>query len=64
MLKKHVKNQRFSMSFKATIEFLLHLDSFRNVDLFNQGLYRLRLSIFHENGQEVREFLIVFASFP
>lgn len=51
------------MSFKATIEFLLHIDSFRNVDLFNQGLYRLRLAIFHENGLEVSDFFCVFSGF-
>lgn len=30
------------MSFMAIYEFALHLHSFRNIDLFQQGLYFLR----------------------
>lgn len=45
------------MSFKALCEFVIHFDSFRNIDLFNQGLYHLRVSIYHEkSGQVPRPF--------
>lgn len=44
------------MSLKATIEFFLHIETFRNVDLFNQGLYRLQFNIYHENNNEVSIF--------
>ena len=33
------------MALKAILEVVLHLDSFRNVDLTRQGLYQLRLSV-------------------
>ena len=38
------------MSLRCIVEFSLHLDSFRNIDLFHQGLYKLRISI--QKGQE------------
>lgn len=41
------------MSLKATIEFFLHLESFRNIDLFSQGLYFLKFKIYHEINNEV-----------
>lgn len=41
------------MSLKAQIEFILHIESFRNIDLFHQGLYQLRFRIYHEIQQEV-----------
>lgn len=33
------------MALKAVVEVVLHLDSFRNVDLTKQGLYQVRLSL-------------------
>lgn len=33
------------MSFRCIVEFSLHLDSFRNIDLFHQGIYKLNISI-------------------
>ena len=42
------------MSLKATIEFFIHIESFRNVDLFNQGLYRLQFNLYHETNNEVK----------
>lgn len=33
------------MALKAIVEVLVHLDSFRNVDLTKQGLYQIRISI-------------------
>ncbi|OMJ71010.1 hypothetical protein SteCoe_30882 [Stentor coeruleus] len=33
------------MSLRCIVEFSLHLDTFRNIDLFHQGLYKIRASI-------------------
>jgi pimeloyl-ACP methyl ester carboxylesterase len=33
------------MSLRAILETLLHVESFRNIDLFNQGLYTLRFTL-------------------
>lgn len=41
------------MSLKAIVEFILQVESFRNIDLFHQGLYQLRFTIYHEKQQEV-----------
>lgn len=38
------------MSLKAILEFVVHLEEFRNVDLFQQGLYHLRISIYNEEN--------------
>lgn len=38
------------MSLKGIIEVALHLESFRNVDLFHQGLYYLRFSVYSGKG--------------
>ena len=41
------------MSLRAIIEVVLHLESFRNIDLFQQGLYYLEFEIFHTlNGKK------------
>lgn len=41
------------MSLRAIFEIVLHLESFRNIDLFQQGLYHLRFEIFHSiNGKK------------
>lgn len=37
------------MQFMTTIEVLLYFKDFRNIDLFQQGLYRFRASI--QRGQ-------------
>jgi len=34
------------MSLKASLEILLHLRSLRNIDLFHQGIYTLKTSIY------------------
>ena len=39
------------MSYKATMEFGLHLHEFNNVDLFQQGIYYLRLSLHHKDSK-------------
>jgi hypothetical protein len=37
------------MSYQAKIDFVLHLHEFNNVDLFQQGIYYLRLMIYHKD---------------
>ena len=34
------------MSLRAVTEIVVHLESFRNIDLFYQGLYYIRFRIF------------------
>eukprot|EP00743_Colponemidia_sp_Colp-15_P005523 GILK01005940.1.p1 GENE.GILK01005940.1~~GILK01005940.1.p1 ORF type:complete len:790 (+),score=102.98 GILK01005940.1:173-2542(+) len=42
------------MSLRAILEVVLHFESFRNIDLFHQGLYQIRVRINHEqDGQTV-----------
>lgn len=42
------------MSLKGVVEFAIHIDGFRNIDLFHQGLYQVRICIYHEkDGQKV-----------
>jgi len=41
------------MSLRAILEVVVHLDSFRNIDLFFQGLYYVRVSIFNKKNDEV-----------
>lgn len=41
------------MSLKGTLEFILHLETFRNIDLYNQGLYFLKFSLYNEVDNEV-----------
>ena len=40
------------MSINGIIEFALHIDSFRNLDLIHQGLYRFELSLTAPNKSE------------
>ena len=39
------------MALKAQIEVSLHLDTFRNIDLFYQGLYQIKIKLFGEDIQ-------------
>lgn len=50
------------MTFNGTIEFLLHLESFRNIDLYHQGIYYLKGSIYSQkpNSLEVKFQIIMF----
>eukprot|EP00347_Sterkiella_histriomuscorum_P005091 403357933 len=41
------------MSFRAIAEFVLHLEHFRNIDLFQQGLYFLKFQIFNEDEEKI-----------
>lgn len=40
------------MSLRAIIESSLHIEHFRNVDLFNQGFYAMRLKMYHMNSDQ------------
>ena len=39
------------MSLKALVEILVHLDSLRNIDLFFQGVYYIRVRAYHGTKQ-------------
>eukprot|EP01017_Pseudomicrothorax_dubius_P026621 TRINITY_DN298_c0_g1_i1.p1 TRINITY_DN298_c0_g1~~TRINITY_DN298_c0_g1_i1.p1 ORF type:complete len:775 (-),score=142.76 TRINITY_DN298_c0_g1_i1:117-2441(-) len=39
------------MSLKAIIDFGIHFESFKNIDLFHQGLYHLRFSIYQQREE-------------
>lgn len=41
------------MSYRARTEFILHLEHFRNVDLFQQGIYFLKFQIFNEDAENI-----------
>lgn len=41
------------MSFKAVFEVFLHVHDFANVDLPCQGVFRLRASLYQEEGTQV-----------
>jgi hypothetical protein len=36
------------MSYRAIVEHLVYLDHFRNIDLFQQGYFYLKLLVYHE----------------
>ena len=38
------------MSFRAVVETVLHLQSFKNLELYEQGLYFLRFRLYYEVG--------------
>ncbi|EGR33815.1 serine esterase, putative [Ichthyophthirius multifiliis] len=40
------------MSFKSILEIVLHLQNFQNIDLFYQGLYFLRFTIYYQNPKD------------
>jgi hypothetical protein len=41
------------MSLRAILEVVVHLDTFRNIDLFFQGLYYIKVSVYNKRGDEV-----------
>ena len=38
------------MSLKASLEILVHLKNIRNIDLFHQGIYMLKVLIYQERS--------------
>lgn len=49
---KHYYKLSLNMSLRAIQEFVVHLESFRNIDLWYQGAYLLCLQIYMEVGPE------------
>lgn len=41
------------MSLRALLEIVVHIESFRNIDLFFQGLYYLKVSLYNKKNDEV-----------
>ena len=39
--------------YRAKTEFIVNLDKFRNSELFQPGIYFLKLSLFHEDDDKV-----------
>ena len=44
------------MALRALLEIVVHLESFRNIDLFYQGLYYVKITLYSKKGEEVRLF--------
>ena len=44
------------MSLNAIQEFVVHVESFRNIDLSHHGLYNLRFTLYHEINDQVQIF--------
>ena len=40
------------MSLRAIIETVIHIEQFRNIDFYNQGLYFFKISLYNEKGTE------------
>lgn len=45
------------MTFRGQIDVLVHFESFRNVDLYHQGMYFLKSTLYHKQEQKVRKKL-------
>ena len=41
------------MALRALLEIVIHLESFRNIDLFYQGLYYIKVNLFSKKGEDV-----------
>ena len=41
------------MSLRAMLEVVVHLESFRNIDLFFQGLYYVKVTLYNKRNDEV-----------
>lgn len=50
------------MSLRALLEVVVHLESFRNIDLFFQGLYYVKVSLYNKKGEEVISILLILFS--
>ena len=52
------------MSLNALVEAVIHLESFRNIELFYQGLYFLKCKVYSEqNGEGQRVMANPYCSF-
>ena len=43
------------MSLRALVEIVVSLDSFRNIDLFYQGVYFVKLRLFYKRKREFKD---------
>jgi len=50
------------MSLRTAVEIALHFESFRNIDLFHQGLYHLKTRLYRNDGDQ-RLFAIPYGHF-
>lgn len=41
------------MTFRGQIDVLVHFESFRNVDLYHQGMYFLKSTLYHKRDGKV-----------
>ena len=41
------------MSFRSIVEILIHFESFRNIDLYHQGIYYLKSSLYYQKGDQI-----------
>ena len=41
------------MSYRAIVEFMLHLEHFRNIDLIQQGVYFIKFQIFNDDKDKI-----------
>ena len=44
------------MPLRAAYDILLHLDSFKNIDLLQKGIYQIRVEIYYENEDKTKRF--------
>lgn len=51
------------MSLRAIVDIIIHLDSFRNIDLFFQGLYYLKVKLYNKKNGEVSNEDIIILSY-
>ena len=41
------------MAFRGQVDVLVHFESFRNVDLYHQGIYFLKSTLYHKRDGKV-----------
>ena len=46
------------MSLKGVVEFAVNIENFRNIDLFHQGLYHVRMCLYHLKDGQVEPFYL------
>ena len=51
------------MSLRSLLEIVVHLESFRNIDLFFQGLYYVKVQLYNKKNDEVTIYFNIFYSF-
>jgi hypothetical protein len=51
------------MSLKSVVETVVHLESFRNIELFYQGLYFLKVYLYSQVEDDVKSYAQPYCSF-